>query len=107
MSTQKPLAKAIITDINNIVFQAVCTVSELISEGRFDDLDQLVSRDAIREVRKNYRDLTPAQRVFIRVDPRDLFFRFIYEIGMIFDDSSSKFMALRSNFLMILYNGLW
>jgi len=70
--------------------QAITTVSNLMSEGRFDDLESLLSRDAIREIRKNYNELSTKQRQFIKVDASDIFFRFIYEIGMIFDDNSNQ-----------------
>lgn len=69
---------------------AMCTVSENISKGNFDQLEHLVSRDAIHEIKQNYEELNDEQREFIRIDPEDIFLKFIYEIGMIFDDSSSK-----------------
>ena len=68
---------------------AICTVSDNISRGNFDEIEDLVSRNAISEIKKNYEELDQYQREFIRINPDDLFLKFIYEIGMIFDDNSS------------------
>jgi len=70
--------------------QAVGKVSTLISTGQFDALENLVTREATREIQRNYQDLEAEQRQFIRVDPADIFLRFIYEIGIIFDDNTNK-----------------
>ena len=68
---------------------AMCTVSEKISNGNFDEISDLVSREAIKEIKHNYEELNTKQKEFIRVYSEDIFLRFIYEIGMIFDDTSS------------------
>ena len=34
------------------------------------------------------------QRNFVAVDPKDFFSKFVYEIGLIFDDETSKFCLL-------------
>ncbi|XP_046380217.1 m-AAA protease-interacting protein 1, mitochondrial-like [Haliotis rufescens] len=70
--------------------QAVSLVSSCISVGNFDSLQGLVEDEAIQEIRNSYADLDVGQRRFICVNPRDIFFRFVYEIGMIFDDHSER-----------------
>jgi hypothetical protein len=70
--------------------QAVATVSGLISKGQFESLEGLVANDAIWELRRSYDSLSPQQRQFVAADPTDFFFRFIYEIGMIFDDDTDQ-----------------
>jgi len=46
---------------------------------------------AVQEVSRNYRNLNDTQRKFIAVNTNDIFLRFIYEIGMIFDDDTRMF----------------
>jgi len=70
--------------------QAVVHVSSLISRGQFSGLDNLVSREAVQEIEKNYQQLDLKQREMILVNPTDLFIRYIYEIGIIYDDSTNK-----------------
>ena len=43
---------------------------------------------AVQEVSRNYSSLTDVQRKFLAVNTNDFFLRFIYEIGMIFDDDT-------------------
>lgn len=40
---------------------------------------------------RNYHNLSSVQRQFVAVNTNDLFLRFIYEIGMIFDDDTRMF----------------
>jgi len=72
------------------VEQAVAVVSNSISLGKFDELDGLVSREAVREIHQNYEQMDTLQKQFIKVNPKDIFFKAIYEIGMIFDDENEK-----------------
>ena len=50
----------------------------------------LFFQPTIDEVKAHYQMLSPQQKEVLAVDPRDLFIKFIYEIGMIFDDQTSK-----------------
>jgi len=45
----------------------------------------------VQELSRNYQNLTDTQRKFIAVNSNDIFLRFIYEIGMIFDDDTRTF----------------
>jgi hypothetical protein len=46
---------------------------------------------AIQEVRQHYMKLSQKQRDFIAVNTQDFFSRFVFEIGMIFNDDTSEF----------------
>jgi len=70
--------------------QAVVQVSSLISLGQFEKLKGLVTREAINEIERNYRKLGASQKQFIAVNPKDLFIRFVYEVGIIFDEQTNK-----------------
>ncbi|XP_064646559.1 m-AAA protease-interacting protein 1, mitochondrial-like [Lineus longissimus] len=72
--------------------QAVFVVSDLVAGGDFQNLRELdvVADEAIGDAQVHYADLNVSQRQIIKVDPEDIFFRYIYEIGMIFDDMTEK-----------------
>ena len=70
--------------------QALLNVSNLISNGDFEGLVGLVKTDAISEIKEHYQHLSPEQRKFISVDTRDAFLYFVYEVGLIFDDSTKQ-----------------
>ncbi|KAL5005952.1 hypothetical protein ScPMuIL_017110 [Solemya velum] len=77
-------------DFLNGANQAISFVSNNISQGNFTSLQGLVSSESIQEIQNNYADLDPGQRMFIAVEPKDIFFKFIDEIGMMFDDDTEK-----------------
>ncbi|XP_050418744.1 m-AAA protease-interacting protein 1, mitochondrial [Patella vulgata] len=70
--------------------QAVVVVSQLVGEGKFSDLNGLVEDEAIKEIERNYGYLNIKQKNEIPVKREDIIHRFIYEIGMMFDDNSKK-----------------
>ncbi|KAK6165654.1 hypothetical protein SNE40_022540 [Patella caerulea] len=70
--------------------QAVVVVSRLVGEGKFNDLNGLVEDEAIKEIERNYVYLNNKQKYEIPVKRDDIIHRFIYEIGMMFDDNSNK-----------------
>jgi len=43
-------------------------------------------------VSRNYGNLSDEQRKFVAVNTDDIFLRFIYEIGMIFDDETRVYL---------------
>ena len=53
---------------------------------------------AVQEVSRHYNSLSAIQRKFVAVDTKDIFLRFIYEIGMIFDDDT------RTSLLLLAYS---
>jgi len=70
--------------------QAAVHVSALISRGEFGGLESLITKEAVIEIQKNYQELDLKQKEIIVISPADLFLRYIYEIGIIFDDSTNK-----------------
>ena len=53
---------------------------------------------AVQEVSHNYNNLSAMQRKFVAVNTKDIFLRFIYEIGMIFDDETRTSSLLLFSF---------
>nr|KAG5713547.1 hypothetical protein BaRGS_024595 [Batillaria attramentaria] len=45
---------------------------------------------AIQEIQNNYADLTYQQRRWLRITPSELIGKFVYEIGMMFDDDTDQ-----------------
>jgi hypothetical protein len=45
---------------------------------------------AIQEIQNNYADLTYQQRKWLRINPTDIIGKFVYEIGMMFDDDTGQ-----------------
>ena len=43
---------------------------------------------------RNYLALSDVQRRFVAVNSKDFFFRFVYEIGLIFDDDTRKYSLI-------------
>jgi len=70
--------------------QAIIAVSKMISTGDFNSLDGLLTTQAIWEIRRNYDQLNAAQKEIIAIKQEDIFYKFIYEIGMIFDDETNR-----------------
>lgn len=70
--------------------QAIHHVSSCLAEGDFEELRDVVEPSALQEIQNNYADLSMSQRNFLAIKPEDLFLRFIYEIGMMFDDSANQ-----------------
>ena len=70
--------------------QAVVNVSNLISNGNFDGLENLVEKESVIEIKNNYGRLSNNQKSLIAIDLQDIFYHFIYEVGIIFDDSTKR-----------------
>ncbi|XP_064598480.1 m-AAA protease-interacting protein 1, mitochondrial-like [Liolophura sinensis] len=70
--------------------QALEFVSSCISRGNFDDLEGLVTYEAIQEIQNNFADLNLEEKRKLSVKASDIFFKFVYEIGMIFDDDTNQ-----------------
>ena len=65
-------------------------ISEKLSKGEFDDLEDLVDADALAEIKKNMAGFSMAQRELLAVDPEDIFFSFPFEIGIIIPDKQPE-----------------
>ncbi|XP_029658399.1 uncharacterized protein LOC115232575 [Octopus sinensis] len=70
--------------------QAINYVSNCLAEGDFDELQHIVEPEALQEIQNNYADLSYSQRTSLAIKPEDIFLRFIYEIGMMFDDNENQ-----------------
>ncbi|GAB1602797.1 uncharacterized protein LOC115232575 [Argonauta hians] len=70
--------------------QAISHVSNCLAEGDFDELQNVVDPEALQEIQNNYADLSVSQRSSLAIRPEDIFLRFIYEIGMMFDDNENQ-----------------
>ena len=72
--------------------EAVQNVSNLISNGNFEDLENqgLVEREPIQEIKRNYDRLSCVQRNMISINKIDIIANFIYEVGIIFYDHSKR-----------------
>ncbi|KAL8618003.1 hypothetical protein ACOMHN_040227 [Nucella lapillus] len=70
--------------------QAVSSVSSYVSDGNFADLKGLVADEAVPEIQNNYADLTYQQRRWLKVKPSEVIGKFVYEIGMMFDDDTDQ-----------------
>lgn len=70
--------------------QAASIVSQCISDGNFADLKGLVVEEAVTEIQNNYADLSLQQRRWLRIKPSDLIGKFVFEIGMMFDDHTDQ-----------------
>jgi len=69
--------------------QALVHVSHLISEGKFDELEGLVTAEAIAEVQRKHSKLNLAQRQNVAIQSEDIYFAFPYEVGIMIEDSES------------------
>jgi len=75
--------------INLSIFCSLCS-SSVFYYHHF--LKCLCCIQAVEEVTGNYNKLSDVQRKFLVVNTNDIFLRFIYEIGMIFDDATRTFL---------------
>merc|ERR1711862_983192 len=74
----------------NTAEQAIIEVSKIISKGDFNNLEGLLTNQAISEIRQNFNELSDDQKILIALKPEDIFYRFISDIGMIFNDETNQ-----------------
>jgi len=74
----------------NTAEQAIIEVSKIISKGDFNNLEGLLTNQAIREIHQNYNELSDDQKTLIALKSEDIFYRFIAEVGMIFNDETNQ-----------------
>jgi len=67
--------------------EAVTHVSAKLSNGEFEDLEGLVERDTLNELKQNISHFSVAQQELLRVSKEDVFFSFPYQVGVIIPDS--------------------
>lgn len=66
--------------------QALTVVSSALSGGDPKNLDGLVDRKALNEIRGSIEKMSVAQRYELTVSKEDIYFSFPYEVGVMFDD---------------------
>lgn len=81
----------------NSNFQAVEYVSGCISRGDFTSLENLVTQEALIELKRNISTFTLHQRQELALSKEDIYFCFPYEIGIMSIDDDSKFVRVRLN----------
>jgi len=69
---------------------AICNVSSSIQNGQFEKLDGLVDHSALNEIKSNYDKLNSTQKSNVSAKSEEFFLKYIYEIGVIFDDTAGK-----------------
>ncbi|CAN8028894.1 unnamed protein product [Ixodes persulcatus] len=70
--------------------QALTYVSALVARGDFKSLEGLVASPTISEVQRNYSLFTEEQRQKLSVELTDIYFCFLYQIGIIMDDRNDQ-----------------
>jgi len=70
--------------------QAVVHITNCLAAGDFNSLDGLVTVEAITELRKSLDNYSVQQRESLKIDLQDIYFGFIYQIGIMFDDSPDE-----------------
>ncbi|XP_064475117.1 m-AAA protease-interacting protein 1, mitochondrial-like [Ornithodoros turicata] len=70
--------------------QAVAVVSDVLSSGDLKSLTGLVTNDALPEIQRNLSLLNVRQRQNLVVRIADIYFCFLYQIGIIMDDNSQR-----------------
>ncbi|XP_055703554.1 m-AAA protease-interacting protein 1, mitochondrial [Phlebotomus papatasi] len=70
--------------------QALQAVSTKLSDGDTSGISEWVSKECVNELAKSLRSMSVAQRHEIRVIKEDIYFSFPYQVGIIFDESSSS-----------------
>jgi hypothetical protein len=83
--------------LTNVNLQAVEYVSGCISRGDFAALENMVTQDALEEVKRNMSTFTLHQRQELALSKEDIYFCFPYQIGVMFSDDDSKFVRVRLN----------
>lgn len=73
--------------------QALLYISDLLSKGEFEPLEQLIEPKALEEIKSNYSKLSMKQRNFLRVKQGDLFRKFLYDLKLRKDWKTGKVYA--------------
>ncbi|XP_039275989.1 uncharacterized protein LOC111057237 [Nilaparvata lugens] len=78
--------------------QAVVVVSKSLAQGDLNSVENLVSPEALSEVKQNINSFSMKQRQLLAVNEDDIYFHFPYEVGVIFpEESELKFQLFSYN----------
>ncbi|XP_023227478.1 m-AAA protease-interacting protein 1, mitochondrial-like [Centruroides sculpturatus] len=70
--------------------QALVHVSNLLAKGDIDALKGLITSEALSEIQRSYTIMNLKQRQDLQIKLEEIFFSFIYQIGIIMEDDSKK-----------------
>ncbi|XP_022111917.1 m-AAA protease-interacting protein 1, mitochondrial-like isoform X2 [Acanthaster planci] len=78
--------------------QALCTISNCIAEGNFDQLDGLLSRKLLDEVKETCQSLALRDRTNIQVNTDDVLHVFPQNVAVHYDERGGKFLNILMRF---------
>jgi len=67
--------------------QAIVAVSSALSSGNIAALEDIVEKDALAEIKRNFSFFSVSQQQELAVHPNDFVRSFVYEIGIMFEDN--------------------
>nr|XP_045590196.1 uncharacterized protein LOC123752176 isoform X1 [Procambarus clarkii] len=70
--------------------QALVYVSQELSKGNFEALNELITKPTIEEMKKNFARFSMKQRLDLAIVAEDIFFSFPYQIGIIFTNEGTS-----------------
>ncbi|XP_033628543.1 m-AAA protease-interacting protein 1, mitochondrial-like [Asterias rubens] len=85
-------------DFTEGAMQAMCTISRFISDGNFDQLEGLMSRKLLDEVKETLKDLGMRDRANIVVNTDDVLHIFPQNVAVHYDESGGKFLNILMRF---------
>lgn len=69
---------------------AVHTISSKLVDSNFSELKNLVSQEAINEIKPTLEKLSVSQRNQLEINKDDIYLSFPYQVGIMFDESNEK-----------------
>ncbi|XP_038049088.1 m-AAA protease-interacting protein 1, mitochondrial-like [Patiria miniata] len=78
--------------------QALCTISDCIAEGNFDQLEGLLSKKLLDEVKETCQGLALKDRTNIQVNTDDVLHVFPQNVAVHYDESGGKFLNILMRF---------
>jgi hypothetical protein len=67
-------------------------ISQCLAKGDYDKLEDVVSAEALREIKTNISRFSIQQREDLAVCKDDIFFSFPYQVGVMFNENQRKSM---------------
>jgi len=83
--------------------QALQVVSNALSDGDFNGLEDIVSPCAITELKTALSQMSLSQRSELKVSKEDIYFAFPYQVGVMFDESNEKIQKRWVEITMIFH----
>ncbi|XP_055373475.1 uncharacterized protein LOC129606883 isoform X2 [Condylostylus longicornis] len=83
--------------------QALQVVSNALSDGDFNSLEDIVDPSAVAELKTVLAQMSLSQRSELRVAKEDIYFTFPYQVGVMFDESNEKIQKRWVEITMIFH----